>query len=209
MTGSRRAVWMVYVLVVVVVLGGVVALVMHGISSNDQPALPAALAGEGRSSDAPSSGVAGGYALNTQGIRRFLTSYQRRFHTTRVVDLVLYRDYAVVDVPAHHAGGRPSGWLYGKNSAWTRFGGVRAVLPGSSTVDTRRLDEATLMRNVTRARASLKVESPSQAFVVIRFIPGFEQRPTVDIHLANEFKESGYLMTRLDGTVERAHPFGR
>ena len=53
------------------------------------------------------------------------------------------------------------------------------------------------------------MESPSQTYVVIRFIPGIEQRPSVDIHVANEFQESGYLTTRLDGKVERAYPFGR
>jgi hypothetical protein len=29
----------------------------------------------------------------------------------------------------------------------------------------------------------------------------------VDIHVANDFHESGYLATRLDGTVERAYPY--
>jgi len=34
-----------------------------------------------------------------------------------------------------------------------------------------------------------------------------EEVPSVDIHVANEFRESGYLATTLDGKVERAHPY--
>ncbi len=217
-TGSRRALSVVVlVAVVAVVVGAIIAFIAfvgHRVSSTPPTALPPAQTDDASPSGGASSGsstgpdVAGGYALSVPGIRGFLATYAHKFGTTRVVDLVLYPDYAVVDVPVQGGRGRQAGWVYRNDSGWTSFGGVRAVFPGSSTVDTRQLDVPALVRNIARAPATLKVESPSQTYVVIRFIPRIEQVPSVDIHVANDFQESGYLATTLDGKVERAYPYG-
>jgi hypothetical protein len=45
--------------------------------------------------------------------------------------------------------------------------------------------------------------------VIVRFFSTSDEAPSVDIHVANEFNESGYLATTLDGTVEQAYPFGQ
>ena len=120
----------------------------------------------------------------------------------------MYPTYVVVDVPVAGGRGRQQGWLYRQGSGWTGFGGVRAVFPGSATVDTRRLDVDALVRNIARARATLKVETPTTTYVILRFIPRIDAVPAVDIHVANNFQESGYLATTLTGRVERAYPFG-
>ena len=43
--------------------------------------------------------------------------------------------------------------------------------------------------------------------MIVRFIATSEEVPSVDIHVVNEFRESGYLATTLDGKVERAYPY--
>ena len=68
-------------------------------------------------------------------------------------------------------------------------------------------EPAALVRNIARARRTLGVERPTQNYVVIRFIPRIETEPTVNIYVSNEFGESGYLATTMDGTVNQSHPF--
>ena len=75
---------------------------------------------------------------------------------------MLYQDYAIADVPVAGGKGRQAGWIYRKQSGWTTFGGVQAVFPGAVAVDTRRLDVNALVRNIARARATLKVETPTR-----------------------------------------------
>lgn len=146
------------------------------------------------------------YALTAPGIRTFLQTYRKRFGTTQVVELTLYGAYAIVNVPVPGKA-RQSGWLY-RDKRWSSFGGVRATFPGAQVVDTRRLKVPALVRNLARARRTLNVESP-KAYVVVRFLDSVDRVPRVDIHVSNEFGESGYLATTLDGTVQRAYPYDR
>jgi hypothetical protein len=222
-TGSRRT-WILTAVIAGVALLlagglGLIALIGHLVSdsvSSESPALPPAQTGDASPTDAadPSGGTgttSGDYALNARGITDFLAAYAKKFGTTQVVELVLYQDYAIVDVPVAGGRGRQAGWVYRRQSGWTTFGGVQAVFPGAVAVDTRRLDVNALVRNIARARATLKVETPTQTYVILRFVlqaGGIDQLPRVDIHVANGFNESGYLATRLDGTVVRAYAFG-
>jgi hypothetical protein len=222
-TGSRRT-WILTAVIAGVSLLfagglGLLSLIGHAVSgshSESPTTLPQAQTDGASPTDVddPSAGTspgpqaAGGYSLTARGITGFLTTYAKKFGTPRVVELVMYRDYAVVYVPVAGGRGRQAGWLYRNDSGWTSFGGVRAVFPGSSTVDTRTLDVAALVRNIARARATLKVDSPTQTYVLVRYIPGVDEVPSVDIYVANGFNESGYLATRPDGTLERAFPYG-
>ena len=201
------------VVALVLLVAAVVAFVGYRLSTSSSTGAteaPAASA-PGQPESPDDSGVANpdaGYALSASGIGEFLTTYRRKFHTSRIMDLTLYGDYAIVNVPVPGKA-RQSGWLFRKDSGWTSFGGVRATFPGSVAVDTNRLDVAALVRNIARARRTLNVESPAQAYVIIRFLPGVDEVPSVDIHVINRFQESGYLATTIDGTVERAYPYAR
>jgi hypothetical protein len=146
------------------------------------------------------------YGLTGPGIGAFLAAYRARFGTTSTVDLTLYPDYAVVQVPQGHH--RHAGFLFRAGQGWTDFGGVTADFPGAQPVDLARLDVAALVRNIARARRTLKVENPTTTYVIVRQYAPSDAVPSVDIHVANEFDESGYLATRLDGTVERAYAYG-
>ena len=201
------------VVALVVLVGAVVAFVGYRLSTSSgdgsTEAPPAPAPGQPVSpddTDVPSPDP--GYELSGSGISEFLALYRRKFHTSLVMDLTLYDDYAVVNVPVPGKA-RQSGWLFRHDSGWTSFGGVRATFPGSAAVDTNRLDVPSLVRNIARARRTLNVESPTQAYVIIRFIPRIDAAPSADIHVINRFRESGYLATTIDGTVERAYPYAR
>lgn len=152
--------------------------------------------------DEPGGGSA--YALTVIGVRSFVAAYRAEFGTTSVIDLTLYGDYAVVNVPRPK--NRHAGYLY-RNGQWQEFGGVTANFPGAQPVDLRRLDIGALAHNVVKARRTLGVDDPTQTYAIVRHASA-DEVPSVDIHVANVFGESGYLATRLDGSVERAYPFG-
>ncbi len=214
---SRRIVLgvsLVVALVLIAVAALVVGLRVSGSSDDGPTASPGAPADPGSDEPAtdpdtdpqvdPPAGPA--YTLSAAGIRGFLATYRKKFGTSRVVDLTFYGDYVIVNVPVPGKA-RQEGWLYRKGT-WTGFGGIRATFPGTRVVDTNRLDIPALARNITRAKRTLNVEQP-QAYVIIRFIPRIDQAPSVDVHVTNQFQESGYLATTLDGKVERAYPYDR
>lgn len=146
------------------------------------------------------------YSLTVAGIRGFLADYQERFGITTVVDLVLYGDYAIANVP--QAGShRHAGYLYRVGSGWTDFGGVTTNFPGAEPVDLRKLDVVALVRNIARARSTLNVEEPDTTYAIVRHYTQVDDVPSVDIHVGNRFGESGYLATTLAGKVERAYPY--
>lgn len=216
-SGNPRAVLLIVAVAVVVLgLAAFVAVIAHHDSSSGSSALPPAETSGPDPGTSPSPGATpskgstttGDYSLTAAGIRGFLATYQNKFGTPRVVDLVMYPDYAVVDVPVAGGRGRQASWIYRPSSGWTSAGGVRAVFPGSGTVNTRRLNVDALVRNIARARATLKVETPTTTYVILRFIRRIDAVPAVDIHVANNFQESGYLATTLTGRVKRAYPFG-
>jgi hypothetical protein len=146
------------------------------------------------------------YALTGPGIRSFLDRYQAQFHTTEVVDLTMYGDYVVFQVPVPGKA-RHEGWLYRNASGFTSLGGISANFPGAVPVDTRRLAIAPLLRNIAQARATLGVEDPTTTYVIVRHYRSSDEAPSVDIHVSNDFHESGYLATTLDGSVKRAYPY--
>jgi hypothetical protein len=215
--GARRTVTILFLLVGIAVIVAAVAAVIGLKASDDEPnAAPAAPAAPGPQDpgapdvpqpDEPDQPTGPAYTLTRAGIQDFLTTYRRKFGTSRVVDLTFYQDYVIVDVPVPGKA-RQSGWLF-RESKWTDFGGVRATFPGSVVVDTNRLDIPALTRNIARARRTLNVEAPSQAYVILRWIKPADEVPSVDIHVVNKFQESGYLATTLDGKVERAYPYDR
>ena len=182
--------------------GGLVTPERVATDEAGQPSVGVSEPSDGSATSAP----AGPYALTGPGINAFLTGYQAQFGTTMVVDLTLYDGYAVVQVPGP-GGHRHTGFLGRPQQVWTELGGVSADFPGARPVDLSRLDVAALTRNIRRARRTLNVESPTTTYVIVRqYAPG-DAVPSVDIHVANEFDESGYLATSLDGTVERAYPY--
>ena len=146
------------------------------------------------------------YALRGPAVRAFLAAYRSKFGTTRAIGMTLYDDYAIVRVPVPGKN-RNTGWLYRPGQGWQDFGGITANFPGSAVVDTSKLDVPALMRNIETARRTLNVEEYSLTYVNIDYRPDFDDAPNVNIYVSNEFHESGYLATSLDGRVERAYPY--
>lgn len=217
--GTQRLAIIIGVIVAIALVGGVaVAYIANRVvdaTTSDSPGTPTAPDAEDPEDPAdpadtdpdedPPAGPA--YTQTASGVRSFLAEYRKEFGTSQVVDLILYGDYVIVNVPVQGKA-RQQGWLY-REGKWQTFGGIRATFPGSAIIETNRLDIVKMMRNVARAKRTLDVELPAQVYVILRYIPRFDEVPSVDIHVANQYGESGYLATTLDGRVERAYPYTR
>jgi hypothetical protein len=214
-----RSIGVVTILILVLLAGGAGALTYFDSNGSDE-AKPGELfepepiptgATEAPPGDEPvdePSQASGRYALTADGVRAFIEEYRAKFGTTLVVSLTMYPDYAVVQVP-QEGKRRHAGFLYRRDDGWQDFGGVSANFPGSDTVDLQSLDVPALMHNIGKARRTLNVEEISTTYVNIDYRPQSDEAPNVNIYVSNEYSESGYLATRLDGTVERAYPFGQ
>jgi hypothetical protein len=214
-----RSIGVVTILILVLLAGGVGALAYFNAGGSDH-AEPGELfepepiptgATEAPPDDDPvdePSGASGRYALTADGVRAFVEEYRATFSTTLVVSLTMYPDYAVVQVP-QDGKRRHAGFLYRRDDGWQDFGGISANFPGSDTVDLQALDVPALMHNIGKARRTLGVEDISTTYVNLDYRPQSDEAPNVNIYVSNEYNESGYLATRLDGTVERAYPFGQ
>ncbi len=210
--GSRAAT--ISVAIAIAVLAAAVALFLNFRGTDDDTgdvtANPGGQTEPGTGVPTAPGGQPGGkatkYTLSAPGIRGFLQTYQKRFNTTKVVDLTLFGDYAIVQVPVPGKA-RQSGWIYRNPAGFSDFGGVRAMSPGTQVVDTNQLAIPALMRNITRARKTLNVEEPAKPYVIVRAISGLDAGPRVNVYLTNDFQESGYLSTTLDGKVQQTHPY--
>lgn len=218
---TARSIGLVTIVIIVLVAGGVGAAAYLASSGSDsarsddlftpEPIPTRGPTDEPVDEPTPTSGAAdptagSTYALTVAGIRSFLADYRARFGTTMVVDLTLYDDYAIVGVP--QAGkNRHAGFLFRKGE-WQGFGGVQANFPGARLVDLQALDVPALVHNIGRARRTLNVEEINQTYAIVRHYSGADAVPSVDLHVSNDYGESGYLATTLAGSVERAYPYG-
>lgn len=191
--GIVGCVVVIVVLVTVAIIGIVAFVTVRGAASDGA-----------ESGVVEDSGVVSTYALDERGITDFLAAYRERFGTGKAAELVMYDDYAVVMVPVEGKA-RAAGWIY-RDGEWRESGGVRATFPGSQPVGVGRIDVPALVANIERARATLGVEKISTTYVVVHHYSA-DEPPEVDIHVSNEYGESGYLATRPGGAVVRAFPY--
>lgn len=195
----------VSVIVAIAIVAAGVVWVGYSSGHTDTPDGPDPRGQTGQEPGGADPGLGGTkYALTIGGISGFLKTYRKRFGMSRAVELTLYDDYAIVGVPITGKA-RQEGWVL-RDGKWTTFGGVRAVFPGAQPVNTNRIDVPALVRNIGRAKASLNVEKP-KAYVVVRFIRPSDTVPRVDVHVSNEFGESGYLATTMQGEVVRSYAY--
>lgn len=146
------------------------------------------------------------FELSAAGVKSFFQVYRAAFGTTKVVRLVMYGDYAIVDVPVPGKN-RHDGQIY-RDGEFTPFGGIRANQPGTRTVDLRNVDVAALMKVVSNAKRTLKVEEISTNYAIVEYDQHFDDAPRISVHVSNQYSESGHLVATFAGKILRRYPYG-
>ena len=195
-SGSRRALVVAFVAVVVAVVAGggfgLAGLFRHGDSSSTPRALPPARTEGVDASDAPCRGsvrrrrVVGSaeYGLTAKGLTGFLATYATRFGRRAPSSWSLpttpwWRSPSGAGRDARPGGSpvrRPAG----------RASGDDRGLPGQLHLDTRQIDVAALVRNLARP-VPPEGRAPQPDLLMVRYIATFDAAPSIDIYITNRF----------------------
>lgn len=136
------------------------------------------------------------FAMTARDVRGFLRAYERRFGTTDAWDVSFYPQRVAVDVPVR--GSRPRYETWSWDGTWQRTSPPRGASPfHTRLVDLDAIGPDRLMANIRTAERSLGVQRGSFTHAVLWDDP--THGPTLNIHVANDFDENGYLRTTLAG----------
>ena len=132
--------------------------------------------------------------MSVDGFESLLDELERETGSTRIVELVVYPEYASITVPDASKKGRTRSLYYDGDFSSSALG----------TSDARPFDarqvEAELVADLSR-RIRRTVDDADQWYVIVR-APD-QEGAAVWAYASNEYGEGGYVSARLDGTVVR------
>lgn len=143
-----------------------------------------------------------GFTLADDDVREFLTAYQERFDTLDAYEVDFYEDWVSVQVPVRGSRARAESWAF--DGDFEQRGDARAVTSGARLLDMGDIGINAMFANLRTARRTLNVEEPQSYYVLVQT---WDEEPTVNLYVNNDYGESGYLMTDLRGNVIRAYPY--
>jgi len=143
------------------------------------------------------------FEMTPAQVRRFLDSHEEEFGTLDTFEAGFYPTRVGVQVPVRGSRARMERWSY--DGAWTQDTEARRVVGAEGTIDLARLDVGRLFANIRRAERTLAVQGGRLTHVLVD--TWTDGTPTVNIHVGNEYDETGYLKTTLAGDVVRAFPY--
>jgi hypothetical protein len=145
-----------------------------------------------------------GFSMTTRGVRELVGAYEAEFGTREAHEVVLHPRRVVVLVPADADRPTPERWVW--DGAWSQA--VESVRVDSSRprVDLGSIDARRLVENIRTARGALRVEDGRFSRAVLT---RQGEDAVLEIHVSNQFNESGSLVTTPDGEILRREPFRR
>jgi hypothetical protein len=200
---SRQPGWSRRAFVIAAVVGvSSAAGYAYGVASSKTRPSTATGPAPGRTSAGPSSSpvALAPRALHTAaGFSAFVAAVSHTFGDTVVDDATIYPDYAAVVRPV---AGEPAHALnfYYKNGF--DKGTPTSRQPGTGSVDLARVDVAKLMDLLAGAPQTVGVSQPKTTYFSI---DGMDGGRSV-IYETDAYNVSGFLIAKLDGTVDSVHP---
>jgi hypothetical protein len=147
---------------------------------------------------------ADGFTMTPAGMRAFVAAYEDQFGTSDVLEATFYADDRVIlMVPTRGNSNRHERWSY--KDEFTQDEGATTNASGEQPIDLRDLNVTALFENIQKAKRVLNVDHGELTHV--NLTSTFEDVPVANIYVSNDFQESGYLRTALNGKVIRAYPF--
>jgi hypothetical protein len=149
--------------------------------------------------------VVGPTALHTPaGLRAFIDGVRTELGTTQVVDLTVYPDYAVLEMPVADAPARTQSYSY---RGGLDASGTSSRDPGDPLVDLATIDVDKILGLLAGAGQSLNVENPTVHYLIVR---DMGEGPYVGVYATNNDNgQSGYLEAKPDGTIIGVHAYER
>lgn len=142
------------------------------------------------------------------GFEEVVTAYEEQFDTTLVGGLQfdvggerLDDHFGTAHVPVEGETERYEQWILSGDD----FTETDRHSSGQPLVDLAALDPDRVEQDLARAWDGLGVEDPDKVMIVVR--SSTDEEPTITYVVANEYRESGQLVTDLEGTELRRSPF--
>ncbi|MFI6108426.1 serine/threonine-protein kinase [Streptomyces sp. NPDC051310] len=149
-----------------------------------------------------------GTLLTTANVNTVIESFRKVSGTTQMVELTVYEDYALADIPT-----RPGARTYDEYEY--RNGVARRTGPGGTidpdAADDQPFDVTTMAWDrlpalMKRGEGELGVERPNLRYVLVSRWTFNSDRPTMHFYLTNEYSATGYIAADITGEVVAKHP---
>lgn len=141
-----------------------------------------------------------------KGFATFLAEYRAKFETLDTLKVVLYPDYAVVDVPLRGSAPRHESWTF-RDDSWSEFADPSVNSASVALVHLDEVNAEAWPALIRRAKHTLNVEDPNSLYLVIDYWTVFDDAPRVSIVVSNTYGETGILETSLAGDVVTSQPY--
>lgn len=184
--GLPKALFLIPLLVILVVVGGVVAAVVSLSGGVSSVTVGDAVVASSRAAEAD--------VLSAQGYDDLVAAVSEQSGSTTVFDAVLYPSYAVVSVPADASSNREESFYW--DGTDLRSNDLKSTA-SSRRFDLTHVDASVIVSLVDRVRGL--VEDPTTWYAVIR-APDAD-RSMIWAYATNEYGETAYLGATRDGTV--------
>jgi hypothetical protein len=143
-----------------------------------------------------------GFSMTNRGVRELVGAYEAEFGTREAHEVVLYPRRVVVLVPMDANRPTPERWLW--DGAWSQVVESVRIDRARPRVDLGSIDARRLVENIRTARGALRVEDGRFSRAVLT---RQGEDAVLEIHVSNQFNESGSLTTTPDGEILRRQPY--
>ena len=145
------------------------------------------------------------FELTPATVRTFARAYEQEFGTLEAFEVGFFPGRVQVQVPVRGSRPRMERWTW--DGRWRQDTTAAAVTGPNQRVDVGAIDVRRMFANIAVARRTLDVEQARFTHAILKRWSG---EPTeLNLYVANELDESGYLSTSPAGEVRRRHPYGR
>lgn len=140
-----------------------------------------------------------------EGLTQFIGDYRATFGDTVVDVLYVYDDDASVYRALPREANRQARYSY--RYGFTPYGDVETRPIDTPTVDLATIDLTALTRVLDETPALVNVPDGDITVISVEDV-GYERGAAIDVHVRNEFDESGWLRLTPAGDVLDTYPFG-
>ncbi|WP_328862493.1 serine/threonine-protein kinase [Streptomyces sp. NBC_00306] len=138
--------------------------------------------------------------LTPAGVREVIKALETTAHTTKFFELVVYEEYAIAQVPVKGSRKKYDRYEYRDGRASKQGPGGTVIGTDEGPVDVSKVTWDKLPTLISRANRELGISEPTMRYVIVRG-PVFEDVPTVNVYLTDDYSSSGYLAADFKGTV--------
>ncbi|MEW2412755.1 protein kinase [Streptomyces sp. NPDC046866] len=174
-------------------------------SSGAAPAPSASASGAKADSPRASGGKAAsrGSLLTPANVRAAVEAFQQKTGTTSFVEMTVYEEYVLADIPTAPGAKTYDHWRYDGGGA-SRTGPGGTVKADEPLIDMAAVSWDALPGLLDTAKKELGVDKPSSRYVIIE--PWlFDQTPSMRPYLTDEYGQGGYVHADTQGNVKKVY----